>query len=68
MDNLNQIAKEEQIHYAKCSICNSYFDCRDLSEVVDHFHDDIPEVKFDSSRRIDEPVEYITSRYRLNQN
>jgi hypothetical protein len=47
MTRLSEIPREDQEHYMKCSVCDDYFDMRDLAEVVHHQHWPEPaEVRF----------------------
>lgn len=47
MKQLTGVPQEDHEHYMKCSVCESYFDMRDLGQVVDHQHwSDPVEVRF----------------------
>lgn len=38
MKNLSAIPPEDREHFMKCPVCESYFDMRDLTQVVAHQH------------------------------
>jgi|GEM_PF-5470359 len=38
MNSLCEILEKDREHYAMCPMCESYFDMRDLQQVVDHQH------------------------------
>lgn len=36
---------DNEKHLCKCGFCQQYFDMRDLGQVLEHFHNDTPELK-----------------------
>jgi hypothetical protein len=66
--NLEQIPESEKHYYVKCEVCNDYFDCRNLNEVVVHLHEEYLDSTFTSSRKVPEPFVYLKGRVLLNQN
>jgi hypothetical protein len=68
MTNLFLIAEYERHHYIRCKLCNQYLDCRDLSQVFEHEHENLPEPSFTSSKKTDEPIEYIQGKLQIIQN
>lgn len=68
MKNLSTVAEYERHHYIRCELCGEYFDCRDLSQVFEHEHENLPQPTFTSSMKIDEPIEYIQGKLEIVQN
>jgi hypothetical protein len=68
MENLAIIPVLERRHFLKCAICNEYFDCRNLSQVFDHIHENLPQPQFESSRRKEESNEYLRGNIEIIQN
>lgn len=68
MNDLNNVSPEDRIHFSQCCICNQYFDCRDLTEVVEHFHENISPPEFSSSKRVFDTKEYLGKRFTIDQN
>jgi len=68
MKNLSLIAEHERHYYIRCELCNEYFDCRDLSQVFDHVHKNLPDPVFISSKKVSEPIEYIQGKLQIIQN
>lgn len=68
MENLNLIPKYDRHHYVKCEACNKFFDCRDLSQVFNHIHDEVPKPQFNFSGKVGEPIIYLMGKHELIQN
>ena len=67
MTSISHLSMEEQQHYMLCN-CGEYIDMRNLSEVFEHFHANLPEPKWTHSIKKDEPVAYLKSGNRLDLN
>jgi hypothetical protein len=68
MDNLQEIPKHEQHHFIRCNLCGSLFDCRDLSQVLFHTHQEVNSSEFTSARKVPEPILYIKGKVKLTIN
>jgi hypothetical protein len=69
MKDISHILEEERLHYVKCRTCGNYFDCRNLSEVLDHtYENNRLNSDFTFSRRLPEPVEYLKGKIKIPQN
>jgi hypothetical protein len=68
MKDIKHLAEHEKIHFLMCETCNEYFDCRNLSQVFEHIHEDLPQADFKSSRKMDEPIEYLQGQISIGQN
>ncbi len=66
---LDKVPEHERHHYAKCIECFEYFDCRDLSQVVEHMHDNqAVDSSWNSSKKVNEPVEYLKGSIQIDCN
>jgi hypothetical protein len=63
-----QIPKNEVQHFIECEQCHEYFDCRDLSQVLQHTHQPVKTTDSFIARKISEPIEYLNGKVRLNSN
>jgi len=67
MKSIRHLSPEEQKHFVLCD-CGEYFDMRDLSEVFNHFHANLPEPEWSYSIKKDEAVAYFKSGKRIDLN
>jgi len=67
MKRLSEIPESEREHFIQCSVCESYFDMRDLGAVVDHEHWLAPvETSFSHSKKLGKEGEvYVRGRQRM---
>lgn len=68
MKNLKRVPESEKHYYVKCEVCNDYFDCRNLDEVVSHIHEKQFDATFTSSRKLPEPFGYLKGKVLVHQN
>lgn len=59
MTSISHLPPSEQEHYIKCPLCGDYVDMRNLAEVFEHEHKDLPKPDYSSSRKIGDAEEYI---------
>lgn len=59
---------DERKHFIKCPVCGELVDCRDLSQVFQHLHADLPDPDWSSSRRIGDPEEFLPDGSKVDLN
>ena len=67
MKTINHLPPSEQQHYTLCD-CGEYIDMRNLGEVFQHLHADLPEPQWSHSRKVGEPAAYLRAGKRLDLN
>jgi hypothetical protein len=68
MKSISHLSDEEKKHFILCS-CGSYYDMRDLDQVLNHFHAVIPfNGEWNFSTRKGEPVCYTKTGERIGLN
>lgn len=66
--------KPKSDHSLQCGYCGIYFDMRDLSQAFHHGFgeclttDEVKQQRFASSRKMDEPIEYLQGDKPVNLN
>jgi len=68
MESICHIPKHERHYYAQCETCHSYFDCRDLSQVLEHTHQNIQHASFTISHKRGEHSEYLKGKIPVGRN
>lgn len=59
MKSISHLPANEQEHFFKCDLCGQYVDMRNLAEVFEHEHKNLPRPDFSSSRRLGDAEEFI---------
>lgn len=70
MKTLKGIPKSQRHHYMKCS-CGSYFDMRDLKDVMKHLHKSdalIAATEYSHSIKVGEPHIYTKTKKKITIN
>lgn len=67
MLNLDQLPEEERKHYMTCP-CGAIFDMRNLGEVFQHLHADLPEPQWSHSVRKGDPCAWPKQGGRIDLN
>jgi hypothetical protein len=67
MKSIQHLSQEEQKHFILCD-CGEYIDMRNLSEIFDHFHANLPEPEWSHSIKQNEPVAYLKSGEKIDLN
>jgi hypothetical protein len=67
MRNLEGLPEEEKKHFILCH-CGRYVDMRDLGEVFDHLHADIPKPDWKYSVKVGEAKAYTRSKDEIDLN
>ena len=62
MGHPDNIPDNQSEHFAKCELCSQYFDCRDLSAVFYHCHDEMQNPEYVSSRKVNDPIEMVAGK------
>lgn len=52
MKTFDEVALDERKHFCRC-VCGTYFDMRDLNQVLLHEHKDLETVKFSFSKKVE---------------
>jgi hypothetical protein len=67
MKSIQDLPPDEQQHFIQCD-CGEYLDMRNLAEVFEHLHIDLPEPEWTYSVRKGEPVGHSKSGSRVDLN
>jgi hypothetical protein len=57
MKSIDHLPDSEKQHFIQCSLCDEYYDMRDLNQVREHEHAGLEKANWDTSRKIIEPTE-----------
>jgi hypothetical protein len=55
-------------HFFECAICGQQVDMRDLGQVFEHEHDDLPKPQFGSSKKVGDSTEWLHGKDPVNIN
>jgi hypothetical protein len=67
MKSIQHLPLDEQQHYIQCD-CGEYLDMRDLGQVFQHLHSNLPEPEWTYTVRKDQPVAHLKSGRRVDLN
>lgn len=67
MNSIRHLSKDEQGHYILCD-CGQYVDMRNLADVFNHLHANLPAPKWSHSVKKDEPVAYLKTGKKIDLN
>lgn len=58
MKSIDHLPESEKVHFIQCSLCDEYYDMRDLDQVLKHQHAGLPKPEWLSSIKKGDPTEY----------
>jgi len=67
MTSIEHLSPEERTHFILC-VCGNYLDMRNLAEVFEHMHANLPKPVWTHSKKKDEPAAYLQSGTIVNLN
>jgi len=67
MTSIQHLSPQDQEHFILCD-CGNYVDMRNLTEVFQHLHTDLPEPEWSHSIKKDEPAAYLKTGKKIDLN